>query len=59
MGALQLVSEPTLSLLPRRSLGLLGVGREGPICTPWVSTTSPSQGGCGALIRAGLPPLSA
>jgi hypothetical protein len=32
---------------------------KGLVCTPWVSTTSPSQGGRVTLIRAGLPPLSA
>jgi hypothetical protein len=35
------------------------LGCKGPVCMPWVSTTSPSQGGRVALIRAGLPPLSA
>jgi hypothetical protein len=60
VGALHMVSEPALPLLPERALGLLrGVGCKRPVCMPWVSTTSPSQGGRVALIRAGLPPLLA
>jgi hypothetical protein len=52
VGALQMVSEPTLPLLPGRALGLLG---------GWDVRDRYARPGLvpPALIRAGLPPLLA